>query len=176
MTAAEGLLTALGRNWDMVDRALEGLDATAMAHSPAPQCNSIAWSLWHMNRVLDVVVHTRLQEQPQLWIRDGWHQRFGMPADPEDRGVGWTADQVAAWTAPAKEVQMGYYDAVKQAARAYLESLSYADLEVRRLVPPTPEPRTVASVMGQVTWDNVAHGGQIAYVRGMMHGMGWYPR
>jgi hypothetical protein len=77
-----------------------------------------------------------------VWIRDGWHERFGMPADPDDRDVGWTAEQVAAWTPPAKEAQMGYYETVKQASRAYLNALSYADLEARRVVPPTPEPRT----------------------------------
>lgn len=176
MTAAEGLLTALERNWNMVDEALEGLDDTTLAHRPTAQCNSIAWTLWHMNRVLDTFVHTRLQAQPQLWLCDGWHTQFGMSADADERGVGWTAEQVGAWKPPAKAIQVGYYEAVKQAARAYLTPLSYADLEVCRVIPPVPEPRTVAAALGQVTWDNVAHGGQIAYLRGLLQGMGWYAR
>ncbi len=176
MNAAEGLLTALERNWDMVDNALDGLDDATLARCPTDQCNSIAWTLWHMNRVFDTFVHTRLQSQPQLWIRDNWYARFGMSDDPDDRGVGWTASAVAAWTPPAKDVQVGYYEAVKQASRAYLATLSSADLEVRRVIPPAPEPRTVAAALGQVTWDNVAHGGQIAYLRGLFEGMGWYDR
>jgi hypothetical protein len=69
---------------------------------------------------------------------------------------------------------LGYFEAAKTAARQYLEGLSYADLEVSRVIPPAPEPRTVASALGQMVWDNVAHGGQIAYLRGLFEGMGWY--
>lgn len=176
MIAAEGLLTALTRNWDMVDLALDGLDDEALAQCPADQCNSIAWSLWHMNRVVDMFIHVRLQAQPQLWMRDGWYEKFAMRDDPDERGVGWTAAQVSAWVPPPKEVQVGYYEAVKDAARTYLLSLSYADLEVSRVIAPMPEPRTVAAALGQMTWDNVSHGGQIAYIRGLLTGMGWYPR
>lgn len=160
----------------MVDAALDGLDDATLARCPAAQCNSMAWTLWHMNRVVDMFVHTRLRSQPQRWIRDGWYETFGMQENPEDRGVGWTAEQVAAWTPPAKEVQVGYYEAIKHAARAYLASLSRAELEARRVIPPASEPRTVAAALGQMTWDNVAHGGQIAYIRGLYAGMGWYAR
>ncbi|GIT13918.1 MAG: hypothetical protein CM1200mP35_07380 [Chloroflexota bacterium] len=30
----------------------------------------------------------------------------------------------------------------------------------------------MAAALGQVTWDNIAHGGQIAYLRGFFSGMG----
>lgn len=176
MSAAEGLLTALEWNWRMVDTTLEGLDEATMARQPHDRCNSMAWTLWHMNRVVDAFIHGRLQSATQLWIRDSWYQKFGMSADPDNRGVGWSADQVAAWRPPTKEVQLGYYEAAKHAARAYLSSLSEADLAVSRVIPPLPEPRTVAAALGQMTWDNVSHGGQISYVRGLFQGMGWYPR
>ena len=71
VVAAEGLLTALERNWTMVDTALAGMDDATLARQPNPQCNSIAWTLWHINRVLDTFVHTRLQSQPQLWAKEG---------------------------------------------------------------------------------------------------------
>jgi hypothetical protein len=125
-------------------------------------------------RVLDTFIFTHLQAQPQLWIRHGWFQRFGMPEDPDDRGVRWTAEQVAAWVPPTRAVQVGYYEAIKQAARAYIAGLSAADLEIRRVIPPAPEPRTVAAALGQVTWDNIARGGQIASRRSLFQGMGWY--
>jgi hypothetical protein len=73
-------------------------------------------------------------------------------------------------------VQHGYYDAVKNAARAYLSTLSYADLEEQGVIPPVAEPRSVAAALGQVTWDNVAHGGQLAYLRGLFDGRGWNDR
>ena len=176
MAAVEGVLSALERNWEMVDATLASLDDAILARRPTDQCNSIAWLLWHMTRVVDTFVHTRLQAQPQVWLRDGWYARFGMDPDPDNRGVGWTATQVAQWVPPAKDVQVGYYEAIKQATRAYLATLSDTDLEVRRVIPPVPEPRTVAAALGQMTWDNVAHGGQIAYLRGLFQGMGWYGR
>lgn len=176
MIALEGLHTALTRNWEMVDAALVDMDDATMARCPAAHCNSVAWLLWHMTRVLDTFVHTRLQGQPQVWIRDGWYARFGMTADPEERGVGWTAAQVGQWTPPAKDIQVGYYEAIKQATKAYFATLSEADLAVRRVIAPVPEPRTVAAALGQVTWDNLAHGGQISYLRGLFLGMGWYAR
>ena len=66
MSASEPILSALERNWDMVDSALEGLDEAALARQPSDQCNSAAWILWHMNRVLDTFIHTRLRSMPQF--------------------------------------------------------------------------------------------------------------
>ena len=171
---AEGLLTAHNRNWDMIDAALVDMDDSLMARLPADQCNSVAWIMWHMNRVVDTFIHTRLQEVQQVWDRDGWHEKYGMADNPEDRGVGWTAGQVAAWTSPSKDVQLGYYQAVKADAQAYMSGLSLDDLAVTKVIPPVEEPRTVAAALGQMTWDAVAHGGQIAYLRGLFLGMGWH--
>ncbi len=176
MGGAEGLLSALEWNWGVMDAALHDLDEATLGRRPAEQCNSIAWTLWHANRVVDGFIHTRLQALPQLWVSAAWHQRFGMSDNPDERGVGWTREQVDAWTAPSKDIQVGYYEAVKQAARAYLSTLSNADLEVTRVIPPLPTPRTVAAAIGQMTWDNISHGGQIAYIRGLFSGMGWYAR
>ena len=174
MLATELLLTALDRNWDMIDAAMDGMDDAMLARIPAGQCNSIAWILWHLNRVMDSFVTTRLRDQSQVWLEGGWAQRFGMPPDLEDRGVGWTAEQVAAWKPPVREVLLGYYQAVKLEARGYLGALTEQDLEKRVVFPAGAEPRTAASALGQMTWDIVAHGGQIAYLRGLYKGMGWH--
>lgn len=97
MLPAEAIISALERNWAMVDAALEGLDDAILARRPNDQCNPAAWILWHMTRVVDVFTHTRLRSIPQLWVKDGWHKKYGMSDDQGERGVGWTAEQVAAW-------------------------------------------------------------------------------
>ncbi len=170
----EAITIALERNWLMIDTTVEGMDEATMARRPDEQCNSISWLMWHFSRVLDTAIHTRIREVPQLWIGDGWCDKYGMSANPEDRGVGWTADQVAAWTPPARDVQMGYYEAVRVAVGEFLASATSAQLEERRVFPPVAEPRSVAALLGQVTWDAIAHGGQIAYLRGLYQGMGWH--
>ena len=172
MLPAESILYALQRNWDMVDSALEGLDEATMARQPADQCNSAAWILWHMNRVVDNMIHTRLQSKRQLWVLDGWHQKFGMSDEESDFGMGWTADQVAAWQAPSRDVLLGYYDAMKASAKDYLASLSDAELDKSVMV--GNESRGVSDLLGVLVYDNVVHGGQIAYLRGFYGGMGWH--
>ena len=87
MLPAESIIYALQRNWDMVDSALEGLDEAAMVRQPSDQCNSAAWILWHMTRVVDMFIHTRLRSIPQLWTQDGWYEKFHMPEDGEDRDM-----------------------------------------------------------------------------------------
>ena len=176
MSSADGILAALEWNWRMVDGTLADIDEDALARQPRPQCNSIAWTLWHMNRVVDMFVHERIASDPPLWLSDGWCGKYGMSEKPEDRGVGWTAEQVAAWKPPSKEVQLGYYEAVKQAGRTRISGLSEEQLAYRRVIPPMQEPRSVAQALGQMTWDNVSHGGQISYIRGLFDGMGWYGR
>ena len=174
MEAAEAIITALDRNWRMVDAALEGLDEATLSRRPSDQCNSIAWILWHTNRAVDSSIHARLQAKPQLWMRDGWYQRYGMSDNPEVHLAGWTVEQLGEWVAPSQDVQLGYYQAIKSSAREYLSSLTYADLEKTMVVPPRNESRTVASILRQLVWDTVAHGGQIAYLRGLYLGMGWH--
>ena len=176
MSSADGILAALEWNWRMVDGTLADLDEAPLARQPQPQCNSIAWTLWHMNRVVDTFVHQRIGSETPLWLRDGWCEKYGMSDNPDDRGVGWNAEQLAAWVAPGKDVQMGYYEAVKAAARARISGLSGEELAHRSVIPPMPEPRSVAQALGQITWDNISHGGQISYIRGLFDGMGWYGR
>ncbi|MFQ6029865.1 MAG: DinB family protein [Dehalococcoidia bacterium] len=174
MAATEVISIALERNWSMVDNAIASIDDAALTQQPNDQSNSAAWLLWHMNRVVDNMIHTRLQSLEQLWVREGWHQKFGMSDDQIDFGMGWTAEQVAAWQAPSREVLVGYYEALKASAREYLSSLSDEGLSRSVVVPPNNESRAVSDILGVMVYDNVVHGGQIAYLRGYYGGMGWH--
>ena len=77
--------------------------------------------------------------------------------------------------APSKEIQTGYLEAVKATTREYVSSLSAVDLEKRVVFPPTAlrQEHTLGTALGQLL-ESVAHGGQIAYLRGFHRGMGWY--
>ena len=168
------IIHCLARNWDMIDSALAGMDDDMLCRAPANECNSAAWILWHLSRVMDLFVHFRLQDAEQLWNKDGWAEKFSIQPDIEDRGVGWTSEQVAAWTPPSRDVQVGYFHAVNEAIRAYLAQVTEEELAREIVLPPLAEPRTIAACFGQVIWDNLAHGGQIAYLRGLYLGMGWH--
>ena len=174
MAAGDAVLWALGRNWNMVDAAIEDLDAETLARQPAPECNSIAWILWHMNRVIDTFINQRLQGLEPFWITQGWNEKFGMAENVP--GMGWTPEDLAGWSAPDIQVLLGYQEAVRQAARDYIGSVTYEDMEREVTFPPPAETRdhTLNTALGQLVWDNVAHGGQIAYLRGLFQGMGWH--
>jgi uncharacterized damage-inducible protein DinB len=172
MAATDVISIALARNWSMVDNAIQSLSDDDLTQQPNDQSNSVAWLLWHMNRVVDNMIHTRLQSKRQLWVLDGWHQKFGMSDEESDFGMGWTAEQVAAWKAPSRDVLLGYYDAMKASAKDYLASLSDAELDKSVMV--AGESRGVSDLLGVLVYDNVVHGGQIAYLRGFYGGMGWH--
>ncbi len=173
-STTDPITNCLERNWDMIESALAGMDDDMLSRAPANGCNSAAWILWHLSRVMDMFVHFRLQDAEQLWTREGWAEKYSVEPGIEDRGVGWTAGQVAAWTPPSREVQEGYYHAVNAATRAYLAQVSEQELAREIVLPPLSEPRSIAACFGQVMWDNLAHGGQIAYLRGLYLGMGWH--
>ena len=92
--------------------------------------------------------------------------------------AGWAGNR-RSWpsgASPPLEVILGYQAAVRQAAREYIDALTVADLERKVTFPPEAETQdhSIATALGQLVWDNVAHGGQIAYLRGLFQGMGWH--
>ena len=174
MLPTEAILAAHRRNWDMVDTALSDLDYDTLTRRPEDHCNSIAWILWHMSRVLDTFINTRLMFREKVWNKNEWVSRFNIPDNLENRGVGWTAEDVSAWDPPQKEILVAYYEEVKEIFNSSVHDLTDEDLAQSRVILPVETPRLVADALGQVTWDAIAHGGQIAYLRGLFIGNGWH--
>ena len=173
MAATDSIMYSLERNWEMIEAAISDLDYETMARQPNHHSNSIAWIFSHISRVTDMFITRRLQSKEELWTSAGWCERFGMMDNPEGLGMG--AD-LSTWRAPTKEVQVGYFEAVKAITRVYVASLSAEDLEKRVVFPPTAlrQEHTLGTALGQLVLESVAHGGQIAYLRGYHRGMGWY--
>ena len=174
MSDAATTIFALQRNWDMVSTAVAGVNDDTLASMPNEQSNSIAWLVWHMTRVADRFIHSRFQDTGQLWTDGGWAEKFEMEASADEFGMGWSVEQVAAWPSPSRDVLMGYYDAVNDAARDYINGLDDDGLahQVPAAAPGTT--MSVADALGILVWDNIVHGGQVAYIRGYFEGMGWH--
>ena len=88
MSATETAMSALGRNWSMVGRALEDVDDVILRSQPNNQSNSMGWLLWHMIRIVDRFVHPGCQGALQLWIKDNWYNNFGLDDDINNTGMG----------------------------------------------------------------------------------------
>ena len=174
MSTNQTTLSALERNWQMVASAVSEVDEATMTARPNDDSNSMSWLIWHMARVADRFIHFRLMEKPQIWTVDAWHERFNMAADPDDFGMGWSNEQAAAWQSPAKDVLMDYFNVVNTAVAGYLRTLPEADL-AREIVWTAPSAMmSIGDALGILVWDNIVHGGQVAYLRGYYRGTGWH--
>ena len=167
--------------WSVLDRneaillgALAGLTAEELCWRPDPDCNPMGWLMWHLTRVQDNHL-AAMRGEEHAWVTERWYERFGRSADPADRGRGHTSEQVAAFRAPDVETLVDYYRAVRAHADAFLDGLSEEQLErpVPNLSGDGTVPMRVRLEMALV--DSLQHSGQIAYLRGLLKGRGWYP-
>ena len=80
MEGAEVVADALGRINRILHRAMDGVPGEILCKQPTPDANTMAWMAWHLCRVQDHHI-SDLLEKPQLWVSDGWHEKFGMAKD-----------------------------------------------------------------------------------------------
>ena len=166
METNEILIEVFGRVSEHVHNAVDGRDADQLATAPAPGSNPIGWLVWHLTRVEDGHI-AELLECDQLWTTGDHAARFGVDADPENSGYGHTPEQVAAIRPESAEALLDYYEAVAARTRSYLEGLTAADLD--RIVDERWDPPVTLGVrLVSIADDEVQHGGQANYARGML--------
>jgi hypothetical protein len=170
----ELIVDAYDRLPELVEEALAGVRAADLDWPPRPGCNPLGWTVWHLTRVEDGQI-ADLMGQADLWTRDGWHQKFGRPADHDDSGYGHTAQQVRAFRSPSAKVQLDYLRAVTRRTKDYLASLTPAELD-RPLDEPGPDPATVGVRLVSIVTDCHLHAGEASYIRGLLKVRGKPPR
>ncbi len=169
----ELLIDGYGRVLEVLERALDGLSQEDLTRQPHPDSNSIGWLVWHLTRVQDDHISDLMGEE-QLWIRGRWHLKFNRAADPKDIGFGHSSEDVAAFKPPDAKTLLEYFRAVLERTRRYIATLSLDDLD-RRLDEPWFQPLpTVGVRLISVLDDNLEHVGQVAYLRGLFKGKGWF--
>jgi hypothetical protein len=165
MTIGELLAEAFGRIHGVVLGAVRGLSEEELAFRPEGRCNSIAWLVWHLTRIQDDHV-ADVAGTEQAWTAEGWADRFGLPFAAAETGYGHTGAEVGAVRAPA-DLLVGYYEAVHGRTVKYVQGLVGADLD--HVVDENWDPPVTLGVrLVSVISDDLQHGGQAAYVRGML--------
>ena len=154
---------------DTVQKALAGLSPEDLNRMPGPDSNSIGWLAWHLTRLEDRSI-SRMSAQEQLWIKDGWHAKFGREANPEETGFKHTSQDVANFKSPEAAVFIDYHGAVLQRTEKFIAGLSPQDLDKKTDHPVFP---TMGVWLGTVFADIQQHAGQVAYLRGLLKGKGW---
>jgi len=153
-------------------RVFKGLTKDDLGWQPKPDCNSIGWLAWHLLRVEDNQV-AYLFDEEQLWIKDGWHSKFDRPADAKDVGFGNTPKQVAEFKSPDIQLFLDYSEAIFKRIKNHFLSMSAADLDQPLNQYWGKTPVKLGWRLISVLEDCFQHIGQIAYVRGLLHGKGW---
>ncbi|MEV4489584.1 DUF664 domain-containing protein [Micromonospora coxensis] len=122
--------------------------------------------VWHLTRIQDHHVADLLGEE-QIWVSGDRAGRFGLTADPDDTGYGHTAGQVAAVRPESAQALVDYHLAVAARTRAFLATLTPADLD--RVVDESWDPPVTLGVrLVSVADDSLQHVGQAGYVRGLL--------
>lgn len=164
MTIVDLVSDILARVGQGVHRAVEPMTPESLLWRPDPAANSVAWLVWHLTRVQDSHI-AELAGTPQVWLGQGWVDRFGLDLDRDSTGYGHTPEQVAAVRAPA-DLLLGYYDATAEVTAAYLRRLTEEDLDVVVDTSWNP-PVTLGVRLVSLLSDDLQHAGQAGYVRGL---------
>jgi len=174
VNSSDVLADGYGRIQQMLHRTLDGLTPDQLIYRPSENANSIAWLVWHLTRIQDHHL-SALAGREQAWTADGWHARFGKPADDQDTGQRYTPEQVAAIRPESVQLLLDYHEAVYQRSLEYVRGLKDEDLD-RVLNEPQWNPMpTVGVRLVSVINDNTQHAGQAAYLRGLIEDKRWFP-
>ena len=163
----DAIKSGLEEYLDGLKKAVDGLNPTELRWQPTLASNPISWIVWHMARVEDRWVNRVLRKELELWIRDGWYERFGM--SEEAHGYGETELQVRAMPGVAMSDIMAYFDSVRRATLAHLEQMTSADIEAT-YSHPRRSGITGSWILGHILVEEGQHLGQVSYIRGMIRG------
>ena len=154
---------ALTQERDGLLEVIDDLTPAELAWRPGSEANHIGWILWHMFRAEDMWIQFFIQGRNEIWERDGWHERFGLPT--RDNGFGHTAEQVAGFPTLDMQELLGYAGAVREQTLEYLRGLGPEDFDA---VPRERRPETSVGVVFRLLGGEFnQHQGQVAYLKGL---------
>ena len=163
--ARELLRDAFTRLIEHVDELTDGLTDEQANYRPSPDANSIAWQIWHSARVQDIQL-APIAGIEQVWIQDGWVDRFGLDLPRNDTGYGHGPEQVAKVHASI-DLLAGYYHAVHKVTLEFVADVTAEDLA--RIVDRSWDPPVTASArLVSIIDDCAQHLGQAAYLLGIL--------
>ncbi len=94
MSGNDLLIDGFGRIREIVHDVLDGITQDQLDYRADGDANSICWLIWHLTRVQDDHV-AGAGDLEQVYLSQGWAERFGLPLDRADIGYGHSSDEVA---------------------------------------------------------------------------------
>jgi len=167
MEATYFTLDVFNRTQEELTKAVDGLTHEELVFQPNNEANSIGFILWHQLRCEDSLVQGMVQQKPQVWTEEKWHQKLNLPE--EEDGWGYTAEQVAAFPVPELKDLLNYAEAVRSRTVDYLQAIT-PDKFDEVITTPLGE-LAIGQVFSLMLCEVILHTGQIAYLRGLQRGL-----
>lgn len=166
MRPQELLLEGIARSQQVAHSLVDASDADTLNRRPDEHANSITWLVWHLARQQDAQI-AALAGADQVWLADGWVEKFGLDLPADSTGYGHTADDVAKVRVDDPALLTGYLDAAVAATGRYLASLGDGDWD--EVIDASWDPPVTRAVrLVSIVDDAAQHAGQAAYVRGLV--------
>ena len=154
--------------YEQLLKALDGLTAEERRFQPDTGSHHIDFTVWHMARVEDGWIQRFARQTEQVWTRERWPEKLGIPA--ADNGYGYTADQVANLPRFDLDDVMAYYESARRETFGFLDGLSAEDLD--RCPEPDRRPDySIGRMFSHIIVEEAQHTGQVAYLRGIQRGI-----
>ena len=129
-----GTLFSLRDNlWDMVisfkdELSREEFNAIPYINAEGYHSKTIAYSLWHIFRIEDIVAHTLIKGDEQVFFREGYQKRINSPIITTGNEL--VKQEIADFSEQLNMDELyTYLSDVKQGTEAILWDLSYEDLK-----------------------------------------------
>ncbi len=169
MDAKDFLKMQLEGNKRSMGRAVNTLTQAEIMWRPSCGCNSIGLIIFHVARSEDSFIQARLQNKPEVWVKEGWFKKLNMAEAAT--GSHFTIDEVNAFPVPELKDLHAYTEAVRAATAAYVDSLTPADFDRKLTIKPFPGDTTVGAMLSMTVTHAAGHIGEISYIRGLQRGM-----
>ena len=145
------------------DMAIEGLTVEQLCDTRGGITNSIGWDVWHTVRTADNIVHFVFDREQPVGLRDGFHERWGLPK--VDQGTGMDPNDAYSLRFPAPAEFTQYTRAVAAAIVPRIEGMTREYLSTVQAIRPWGEvPRIEALGHGLIGHGN-GHLGRASYAR-----------
>ncbi len=160
--------SGLNEYYGKLKQTVEGLTPEELLWQPNSESNHVLWTVWHMARVADRWANSTVLGNEELWIRDGWAEKLGMPTDKYGRGE--TPEQVRDFPSVDIGLVLEYYDVAHASMLGMIDALEQSDLDRDVFAAYRNESLNIGWILGHILAEESQHLGQVAYIRGMQRG------
>jgi hypothetical protein len=160
--------SGLNEYYGKLKQTVGGLAPEELLWQPDPESNHILWIVWHMARVSDRWANSTVLGNEELWIRDGWAERLGMPTEKYGRSE--TPEQVREFPPVDIDLIFEYFDVTHASLLGMIDALEQSDLDRDVVAVYRNESLNIGWILGHILAEESQHLGQIAYIRGMQRG------